>query len=90
MLSKTYTLWPADNFVEDVLGDFKFEVAPPYVLYRSKLDEVLPQCSLMSVLIPCDLYAMLVLSSGSQHCKASNCTALMQTAVSRTDTKLRL
>ncbi|DBA70584.1 hypothetical protein WJX79_007514 [Trebouxia sp. C0005] len=30
-----------DNFVEDVLGDFKFEVAPPYVLYRSKLDEVI-------------------------------------------------
>jgi len=41
-LSITYTHWPADNFVEDVLGDFKFEVAPPYVLYRSKLDEVFP------------------------------------------------
>lgn len=30
-----------DNFVEDVLGDFKFELAAPYVLYRSKLDEVI-------------------------------------------------
>ena len=72
MLSNTRTHWPADNFVEDVLGDFKFEVAPPYVLYRSKLDEVVPQCSLMSVLISCDMYAMLVSSSGSscKHCFA--------------------
>lgn len=31
----------ADNFVEDILGDFKFEVASPYILYRSKSDEVL-------------------------------------------------
>ena len=30
----------ADNFVEDVLGGFQFEVATPYVLYRNKLDEV--------------------------------------------------
>lgn len=31
----------ADNFVEDILGDFKFEIASPYILYRSKSDEVL-------------------------------------------------
>ena len=36
----------ADNFVEDILGDFKFEVASPYILYRSKSDEVLhPVCT---------------------------------------------
>ena len=27
--------------MEDILGDFKFEVASPYILYRSKSDEVL-------------------------------------------------
>ncbi|KAL3153048.1 hypothetical protein ABBQ38_012072 [Trebouxia sp. C0009 RCD-2024] len=30
-----------DNFVEDILGDFKFEIASPYILYRSKSDEVI-------------------------------------------------
>ena len=34
-----------DNFVEDILEDFKFEVAPPYVLYRSKTEEVWCLCN---------------------------------------------
>lgn len=31
---------PADNFVEDVMGNFQCEVNKPYLLYRNKNNEV--------------------------------------------------
>lgn len=33
-------LLPAENLVEDLLGDFEFEVQTPYLLYRNAVQEV--------------------------------------------------
>jgi mRNA-decapping enzyme 1B len=31
----TTAAWRAENLVQDVLGDFEFELSPPYLLYRT-------------------------------------------------------